>query len=55
MRPRALLWGIALVLFTGGLLMSLLTPYKVFLLFLPFVFAPALFRTRDDDEDDNPR
>jgi hypothetical protein len=50
MRPRALLWGVSLALFTGGLLISVLTPYKVFLLFLPLAFAPTLFRRgRDDD------
>lgn len=49
---RAVLWGGALAFFGIGLLVSLLTPYKLFLLFLPIVFTPALFRGRHGGEDD---
>ncbi len=54
MAPKHL-WLIAIVFFVIGLLVSIFTPFKVFLLFLPLVFAPAFFRRRDDNGDDDPR
>ena len=51
---RTVLWGSAVALFVIGLLVSLLTHYKLFVLFLPLVFAPTVFRRRNDN-DDEPR
>lgn len=50
------LWLIAIVFFLVGVLVSIFTPFKIFLLFLPLVFAPGFFRRRkDDDRDHDPR
>ena len=43
---RAILWGIAI----AGLAVSVATRFKVVFLFLPLMFAPALFGSRDDDD-----
>lgn len=54
-RPRGRLWTIAAVLFAAGLLISIFTPFKIVLLFLPLAIVPGLFRRRDEDDDDLPR
>lgn len=50
------LWLIAIVFFLVGVLVSIFTPFKIFLLFLPLVFVPSFFRRhKDDDQNNDPR
>ncbi len=44
---RAILWGIAI----AGVVVSVLTRFRFVFLFLPLLFAPALFGGRRDDDD----
>ncbi len=44
-RPRgpSLLWSIAIVLIVVSIVVSVLTPFKLFILFLPLGLAPIFF------------
>jgi len=44
-RPSTLL-SIAVTLIIGGLVVSILTPFKLFILFLPIGLAPIIFSVR---------
>lgn len=54
-RPRGKLWTLAGALFAAGLLISIFTPFKIVLLFLPLTLVPGLFSRRDEEDDDPPR